>query len=324
MIKKLYHRLWSEVDKRSTKAHRNDGAGVLTKNIPYGPDSNNNKYDIFFPENLQGKNPAIIVIHGGAYVGGGLKSTRKLCKEFAKMGLIVFNFEYTKSDTLEQKYFPTPVYEFYDFFKHISTKRPVSDLIDYDNIFLFGDSSGAHIATLITNLQTNDNLKFDYNLQGGPKIKGLILDCPSFGIYNFNGKYPKAPYHDVVFGIQSKRNPLWEISHNLDLLTDNLPPILMISVKGDFIVGAHRKPFLEKAEELGLNVEHYTLCSGYRLFHSSAVGNIEHYPKCLKIMKNFIKKRYNNTYTPGVYDRIVYEDSKSPNKTEENSNTNTK
>jgi acetyl esterase/lipase len=303
---------------------RNYNEGALIQNEIYGPDAKNNRCDIFYPENLKGKNPTIIVIHGGAYIGGDIRSTRKLCKEFAQMGLIVFNFEYTKSDTLEQKYFPTPIYEFYDFYKHITSKRPLADLIDYDNIFLFGDSSGAHIATLITNIQTNDNLKFDYNLQGGPKIKGLILDCPSFGIYNFNNRYPKTAYHEVVFGSENKKNPLWEVSHNLDLLTNNLPPILMLSVKGDFVVGAHRKPFLEKAKELELNVEHYTISSGYRLFHSCMIGNIEYYPKCLKLMKNFIKKRYNNTYTPGVYDRAVYEDSKSPNIIEEKPNTNTK
>ena len=110
---------WSKIEQISESKHRSDNDGALIQNVIYGPDAINNRCDIFYPENLKGKNPTIIVIHGGAYIGGDIKSTRKLCKEFAKMGLIVFNFEYTKSDRSEQKYFPTPVYEFYDFYKHI-------------------------------------------------------------------------------------------------------------------------------------------------------------------------------------------------------------
>jgi len=308
LLRDLYHKVWSKIDIISKNSHKNDCESIFTNNLKYGSNPEN-KFDIFLPENIDQRAPAVILIHGGGYISGNRLTTRTLCKQFADMGFVAFNFEYTKSDSMEAKYFPTPIYEFFEFYKYISTQTQFSKLIDFNNIYLFGDSSGAHIATLIANIQTNDNLKFDFNLQGGPKIKGLILNCPSFGIYKFMGLFPKTQFQEVVFGDSISRDPLCEITHNLDVMTNRLPPILMFSVKGDFVVGVHKKMFLKKARELNLSVEHYTISSGYHLFHSCLINNSRRYPKCIEKMKNFITEGCKNNFVSNVCTERIYEDS---------------
>ena len=308
MLRKLYHKVWSIIDNNSKNNPINKDGVLFQADLLYGEDIKNHTFDVFFPENSHNKMPAIFNIHGGGYVAGSKEYSRSLSKELAKAtGSIVFNIEYTRSGKAENKYYPTPIYEFYQAYKYISENSEFSNMIDYDNIFLSGDSSGAHTAALIANLQTNPHLKTEFNLQGGPKVKGTILICPSFGVYKFAGMYPKNEYHDVIFGPKTSRDSISELTHNLDITTEDFPPTIMFSVKGDFVVGTHKKMFLDIAKDLGLSVRHYEVCSGHKLFHSSIVNNAEAYPNCIKKISDFIADSVMGIVSDGVTNQKLYE-----------------
>ena len=308
MLKKLYHKLWDTAEKfyKPRDALISENVGVKT-NLFYGQDKKNNSYDVFFPKGKLQKIPTIFFVHGGGYVSGNKEGTRNFCHLLAEKGFLVFNMEYTKCGKEEIKYFPTPVYEFFDFYKHISELSDFSSLIDYDNIFLSGDSAGSHIVSLVANVQTNPELKMEFNLCGGPKVKGLILLSPCFGVYNFKGLFPKKTYQDIIFGDKKIRNPICELSHNFDVLTEAFPPTIMISVKNDMVVGAHKKIFLEMAEELSLSVRHYDLLSGYKLFHSSMINNADKYPNCFEKIEDFVLDACLNRFVSGVKKENLFE-----------------
>ena len=310
MLKKLYHKLWSTIENKYQKTSFIESENIIAKtNLLYGKDIKNNRYDAYFPNNNNHeKLPTVFVFHGGGYISGNKEGTSDFCRILARKGCLVFNIEYTKCDNEEKKYFPYQVYEFFQFYKSITEHTDFVDLIDFNNIFISGNSAGAHIAALIANIQTNQMLKMDFNLQGGPPIKGVILLSPSFGAYKFAGLFPKNNFHDIIFGTKNIRNPISNITHNLDITTEAFPPSAMFSVKGDFVVGAHKERFLNLAKELKLSVRHYDICSGYKLFHSSMVDNPEKYPIFIDKVMEFINDAHNNKFVKGVKKEQILEE----------------
>lgn len=310
MLRKLYHKLWSNIEKKNKKLEFLENSSVVTHlNLLYGEDKKNNSYDVYIPNSLNKKYPTIFTFHGGGYISGTKEGTRNFCQILASKGYLVFNIEYTKCDCEEKKYFPYQVYEFFKFYKNITEYSNFVNIIDFDNIFLSGESAGAHIAALIANIQTNPELKMDYSVQGGPKVKGVILMSPSFGIYKFAGFFPKNKYFNVIFGNKNVRDPIYTLTHNLDITTEAFPPTIMFSVKGDFVVGAHKERFLNLAKELNLSVQHYDICSGYKLFHSSMLNHPEHYPIFFDKIESFINNACNNYFIEGLYNSQIYEDT---------------
>ena len=307
MLRKLYYKVWSIIDYINGKININDDSEVIShKNLPYGNDLIYHNFDIHYPKNTQAKLPAIFNFHGGGYVAGKKEGNTNFCQELAKKGFVVFNIEYTPAGK-RNKYFPTPIYEFFDCYKFITEETDIGDLIDYKNIFLSGNSAGGHIASLIANIQSNPDLKQAFNLPGGPQVKGTILVCPSFGVYNFKGMFLKREYHDVVFGPEKERSPLAEFTHGLEVTTDSYPPSLMLSVDGDMIVGAHRGRFLKMAKELKLSVRHYDVKSGFKLLHCSMVEHANQYPQCIDKIAQFINDAKENKFTEGVLREEIYE-----------------
>ena len=276
-------------------------------NLFYGEDVVNNSYDVYCPKSINGKIPTVIMIHGGGYIVGEKEGIRNFCCLLAKKGFLVFNIEYTKCDCEEKKYFPYQVEEFFKFYKHVSEESRYSNLIDYKNVFVAGDSAGAHIASLVGAIQTNPELKMEYGLPGGPMVKGLILMSPSFGIYNFAGLFPKKIYHEIIFGKKDVRSNTSLLTHNLKVTTEDFPPTLMFSVKHDPVVGIHKKKFLKLAEEMNLSVHHFEYQSGYKLFHSCMMNYPEQYPTCFEKIQEFIIDAQNNSFVCGVQKEDLYE-----------------
>lgn len=295
MLKKLYHKLWENTSKLiKSGALIEDDDLVSDTNLFYGDDVKNNSYDVFYPKNFIGRIPTILMLHGGGYIVGKKEGIRNFCAFMAKKGYLVFNIEYTKCDCLEKKYFPYQVEEVFKFYKHISENSVYSNMTDFNNVFVGGDSAGAHIASLVGAVQSNQELKMEFGLQGGPRVKGLILMSPSFGIYNFAGLFPKKIYHEIIFGEKCVRNRMSEYTHVLDVTTEYFPPTLMFSVKHDLVVGVHKRRFLKLAKELGLNVRHYEYTSGYKLFHSCMMNLPDQYPSCFEKIQEFVNNAVNN------------------------------
>lgn len=311
MLTKLYHKIWKRIEQEynQRRTYPKNIVDSITDLI-YGEDHKNNTYDVFYKtQTNKHKMPTVFMFHGGGYVSGCKEGATKLCQELAERGCLVFNIEYTKCDKEEKKYLPYQVYEFFKFYKHITTSTVYENLIDYNNIFLAGNSAGGHIAALIANMQTNPLLKMEYNLQGGPNVKGVILFSPSLGAYKFGGMFPKNQYYNVLFGEKGARSELYELTHNLEVTTEAFPPTIMFSTKGDFVVGAHKIGFLDLAKELHLSVEHYEICSGHKLFHSSMVEHADKYPQCFDKVGEFISKATSNNFVRGIKKFKLYEET---------------
>lgn len=273
-------------------------------NIQYGSDKENNIFDFHYPKNSDKKLPTIFAIHGGGYVAGKKEGLNKLIKQIVENGYCVVNFEYSKINEKENKYFPTPIFEFFEMYDYLLKDENISSHIDFNNIFLAGDSAGAHIVSLIANIQTNPILQFDFDLCGGPKIKGVIMTCAIFGDFKFGGLPLKNIYTNLIYG---KNNRFAKICQTLNTLTDRFPPSMLISTPNDFLSRAHSNLFLKKAKQLDLSVKLCDIKSGYKLFHDSMIDYTEKYPKYVSEVCRFVDDAVSNKFVQGVQKIVIRE-----------------
>ena len=304
IIENFYRTLFEKI----SDAHEDEVDEIINNNMPeniiadydisYGENSEN-LYDVYYPKNTEKeKFTTILNIHGGGYVGGSKKQDRLFCMLLASLGYMVVNMEYTNAN---KQPFPTPIEEVYKVMKNLGENENYHQKIDYNNFFLSGDSAGGHIASLVANAQANDMLKYDLNLCGGVKIKGLILISPTFSAFNFlNVPILKNVMKNVMFGKDYEKE-MPEICNVNNNLINNFPPAIIFSANNDFIK-MHANKFCKNAKEFGIDVEHYIFTSGEKLGHDFII-NYPHKKEGLfaisKIDK-FIQNVQNNTLTSGV------------------------
>ena len=304
MIKKLYTKIFKLADYATTKnirkMHYQTPFSLYEgKDLIYGKNNKTNRFDIYYPKIYEDKKlPTILNIHGGGYVAGSKENESEFCRRIATKGFCVINMEYTLAD---KEGFPKPVFEVFDLFNFIENNSSISSHIDYDNFFIAGDSAGGHIASTVANIQCNEDIKKVFDVNGGPKIKGLILNSPVFGVFKF-GNLPilKNKFEEIVFG-DYKGTPIQQYCHNFDILSKNFPSTIIFSANND-ILKFHTKMFCKRAKKLGLNVQSYNFTAGKSLGHDFIIYNLENNESKFAInqISNFIIANQNNQLSQGV------------------------
>lgn len=287
---------------------------VSVNDLCYGANKKDNTLNLHYPKDANGKLPTIIIVHGGGYVSGDKKNSEGYAKLLASKGFCVINIEYSKCDNEDGKYFIDQLADVYDMFEYIKKEHIVSDHIDFDNIFLAGDSAGAHISSMVANIQTNKALKGEFNLLSGPNIKGLIFVSPVFGPYGFGGLPLGIAFKKVVYGKDYKKMPITKKLHAFDVLSKDFPPTIMFSMANDFVAGPHKIMFCDRAKKLNIPLEHYSIRKGFKLFHDSVIDYPFAYPNCIDKIVNFVNKVANNDKVEGFSDENLFEDVKQYNK----------
>lgn len=100
--------------------------------------------DLYLPERPSGLMPAIIWLHGGAWMTGDRTFSPNLTRHFAQRGYAMVNIEYRVSG---QAKFPAALEDVRAAVRWVRENAPEYG-IDPDAIGLWGSSAGAHLATL--------------------------------------------------------------------------------------------------------------------------------------------------------------------------------
>ena len=305
MIKELYTKTFEYFCKKSSEENLKEinipGIKSIT-NIRYGKNAKTNLFDIHFP--LDGKkHPAILLIHGGGYVAGEKQDLNKYINELLKHNFCIINMEYSLCGNNKNIYIPKQIYEVFDLFKFLQNHPKLTEAIDYNNFFIGGNSAGAHIAALVANIQTNDGLKYEFNLCGGPKIKGGIYICPVFGNFKFRGMYPKKQLKELLYG----NNEIGELCHNLDIISPFFPPSIVFSTPNDIISKDHFKIFKKRATENLLTSRLIMVKSGYKLSHNTIAHHANKYPACMDEIAKFVEDCKNGTIAQAVEYKEIFE-----------------
>ena len=281
---KIYHYIFDVFGKiMANKKPRYKSSGIkIEENQPYVENSDLS-FDIFYPEGSKEKLPVIFVVHGGGYVSGHKGQTTSYSSILAEHGFCVINMEYTKCDGKEKKYFANIVDEFYKMFDNVRQNEKFAKIMDFDRVFLAGDSAGAHVVTMIANIQTNEKLKKykDENL----KIKGLVLVSPYLGLKQCK-VLSNFGLRKILYGMEDKRD-INDTAFNF--ITEKFPPAIVLGAKNDFVAFAHENRLYKLAKIKNLCLKYYLSKTGFKVFHDAVVRFPFYYENNIEKIVDFCK-----------------------------------
>ncbi|MGG5460194.1 alpha/beta hydrolase [Clostridium sp. B9] len=155
----------------------------IEENLDYESSiDNNNKLDIYYPKNTNGKLPVIMWIHGGGYISNSKETVKNYMLTLANEGFVVVNIDYA----LSPKYrYPSQIIQSNDALNYVFENIEKYNG-DKNKIFIGGDSAGAQIASQLGALISNRNFADRMNIEPSIKrelLKGIVLFC---GLYDMD------------------------------------------------------------------------------------------------------------------------------------------
>ena len=147
-------------------ARRDAGLGtpddvVRYDDIPYGPENAIQRLDVYRPKEAEGALPVIVSVHGGGWVYGDKELYQFYCMSLAQRGFAVVNFTYRLAPEYK---FPAQLEDVNLVMEWVFRNGDEYGL-DTGNIFMVGDSAGAHLAGLYTAACTSKGYAANYDFQ---------------------------------------------------------------------------------------------------------------------------------------------------------------
>ena len=223
--------------------------------------------DIYLPPNAQGKVPAVIVVHGGAYVVGSKKDTAKspLTKLLLdnQMAVVAINYR-----LLPDNGYPSQTDDVNQAFNFIRTNGERYG-IDTQRLAVIGESAGGQLAQYVSNVQGKDKVRAtvtyfapsdvvrptDYEDQSCKNSANVI------GLMSlFLPKLPKDfVVHESLVG-EKYNTPAYvakaKVISPLHLVSSNTPPILMFHGNKDcFVPMAFSQAYQSALQKQGVEAE---------------------------------------------------------------------
>ena len=223
------------------------------ENVSYGSCDKWHLLDLYRPKDAEGKLPVLLNIHGGAWVYGDKKVYAPYCMYLVTQGFAVVNASYR----LAPKHtFPAPLEDVGATVEWVVDHAEEYGL-DVSNLFLVGDSAGAHLATAYTAVQLNEVYA---NSFPGIKVderfipKGLLLNC---GVFDMEVEWKKqgralTPFLTDLLGEKPTVEAVKQMSP-AQYITSGFPPVHLTTSNGDFL-RKHSYRLKEVLEKKGVEV----------------------------------------------------------------------
>ena len=205
------------------------------ENLSYGSCDKWHLLDLYRPKDKEGKLPVLLNIHGGAWVYGDKKVYAPYCMYLAAQGFAVVNASYR----LAPKHtFPAPLEDVGSIMEWVVTNAKEYHL-DPSNLFLVGDSAGAHLATAYTAIQLNrEYAKAFPGITVSEKLvpKALVLNC---GVFDMEGEVEHrgvllTTFLTDILGEKPTGSSIKKMSP-VRYITPDFPPVYLATSNGDFL-----------------------------------------------------------------------------------------
>ena len=205
------------------------------ENLSYGSCDKWHLLDLYRPKDKEGKLPVLLNIHGGAWVYGDKKVYAPYCMYLAAQGFAVVNASYR----LAPKHtFPAPLEDVGSIMEWVVTNAKEYHL-DPSNLFLVGDSAGAHLATAYTAIQLNSDYAKEFpKITVSPKFvpKALVLNC---GVFDMEGEVERrgvllTTFLTDILGEKPTGSSIKKMSP-VRYITPDFPPVYLATSNGDFL-----------------------------------------------------------------------------------------
>jgi len=260
------------------------GASVSRNHAYASSDNKMQQLEIIRPSGNKSVLPVIVHIHGGGWIYGHKDSYYKYyCMELAKHGYAVLNVNYRLAF---DDPFPACIHDLFMVFEWM-TQHASQQKLDLKNVFLVGDSAGAHLAALCAQIHASSDLQKRFGVTPSSiTIKALGLSC---GVYDFDRHIQddKDPMtllmFKTVFGRSDfRRHPLYRFSSVSKNLDPSFPPAYVLSTKSDVPLILETQAFIQELKAQHLKFKARILPKKDKLYHVFNIKLI--YPQSREVM----------------------------------------
>lgn len=236
---------WAESDRKRDEGLTTPENMVRHDNIAYGPYGDWNLLDIYYTRDTKEQKPAIVNIHGGAWVYGSKEVYQYYCMGLAQRGFAVVNCNYRLAP--ENKY-PAALEDINRILCFLKEKGK-DYYVDTDNLFIVGDSAGAQLSSQYLAVFTNPAFAelFDFT-PPDVNIRAAALNCGIYDARKCAENNLDAPFMEYI------GKAAVESLDTMKYLTADFPPSYIMSAENDFLL-ANAEPMYEHLRSLGVPCE---------------------------------------------------------------------
>lgn len=228
---------------------------VRMDNISYGTHGKWNLLDIYYPRGTCRALPAIISVHGGAWVYGTKDLYQYYCMSLAQHGFTVVNFSYRLAP---EDPFPAAVEDINAVFTWVA-EEGTKYFIDSDNLFVVGDSAGAQLASqymaLLTSREFRDlyDFKIPYNKI---RIKAAALNCGIYDVLQYVHDVHEAPTEVIKAYMGEDTENVLKKLDTVRYINESFPPSFIMTSYCDFLRDK-AEPMYRLLQEKGVECEYH-------------------------------------------------------------------
>lgn len=245
-----------------------------TRNIVFNQAAANNggprlRLDVYEPLNKPApgeKRPAILQIHGGAWVLGSKDEQGiPLLNHLASCGWVGFNANYRLSSLSPKVRYPDHLV---DCKTALAWIREHADEYNVDPNFVVvtGGSAGGHLCALMALTQNDPRYQPGFE-DADTSVQAAV---PFYGVYDFtdrlglNGPQFRELLERIVMGVSMQTDPeAWSAYSPIDQITDDAPPMMMVHGDRDVLVPVEgARAFVARLREVSRQPVVYTELRG--------------------------------------------------------------
>jgi acetyl esterase/lipase len=203
----------------------------------------------YYPSQIIGKRPCVIMVHGGSWSSGDSRQLPQLNSYLAKAGYNVASINYRMAPKYQT---PAPIEDIANALKYL--RKHAGELhIDTNQFVLLGRSAGAQIALLAAYTLHDKSIKgvidfygpadmvWGYSVPSNP----LIMDSRKVMVNYIGGTYEQVPQK-------------YAACSPIEFVDKQSPPTLILHGKNDVLVAyEHSRRLNEKLQQNG--IKHYWL-----------------------------------------------------------------
>ena len=252
LVSYLVRRTFKKGDLKRDAGLTIPGDVTVSEGIPYGPDPVWQSLEICRPTGSAGTAlPVIVSVHGGGWVYGDRQLYRYYCADLARRGFAVVNFSYRLAP---EHRFPACLEDTCAVFRFVSDHAR-EHFLDPGSVFAVGDSAGAHLLSLFTEMCADPAYAAGYPFSPpkGFMPRAVALNCGAYRIaVKKRADLTAFLMRDLLPG--RGRDP--EELRRIDVLSHvcpGFPPAFIMTAEKDFLRD-QALPMAEALEKAGTSV----------------------------------------------------------------------
>lgn len=217
--------------------------------ISYGPYGQWNLLDIYHKKDVTKPQPAIVNVHGGAWVYGTKELYQYYCMSLAQRGFTVISFNYRLAPESKYPSHLEDINRALSFIKENGEKY----FIDTENVFMVGDSAGAQLTSHYMTIYSNPEFAklFDFSVPD-IQIRAVALNCGLYDIRKSIENNLEERMLDYIGEDQIRNSVVLESLDTIGYMTKDFPPSYVMSAQNDFLVHC-AEPMYEHLKSLGVD-----------------------------------------------------------------------